>query len=264
MCGCRNLCGEFLMVCLWWSASLSAHRWDLTVLDLLVWKSKEGSFTSLIGSLALHWTAFTYVWDSYLAKYNFVLSVQFHVSFWPAQKCSFMIFTFRCNWTSVPFFSCLPLLMDVFVIYRSESESSRSVRYVLPKYPYTLPLSCLYICYSPAFFPSALLSVTSHPAKPHQLSLHPSGLLLLCTLTRQFHPVQIRLLFSSRKQWDLTVLPAVSPLWFSSLLDRFFLQGCQPWSSILFWGHNTLALHNHGYISPPLSLYDLDYERQAW
>lgn len=99
--GCRDLCAGFLMVCLWWLAFLSAGRWDLTVLDLLVWKSKEGSFTSLIGSLALHWTSFSYVWDSSLATRNFMLSVQFHVSFWPAQKCRIMMFTLGCTTVSI-------------------------------------------------------------------------------------------------------------------------------------------------------------------
>lgn len=82
------------MLHFWWTVSLSAIHWALTVLDLLTWKSKEGSFTSLIGSLALQWTAFSYVQDSYVVKCNFVLSVQFHVSFWSAQSCSSMISTF--------------------------------------------------------------------------------------------------------------------------------------------------------------------------
>lgn len=94
----NDVCVGTCVLNFWWSALLSADRWDLTVLDLLVWKSKEGSFTRLIGSLALQWTAFSYVWDSHVAKCNFVLQMQFHVSFWPAQKCSSMIFSFRCHW----------------------------------------------------------------------------------------------------------------------------------------------------------------------
>lgn len=84
------------MVCLWWLPFLYAGRYNLTVLDLLVWKSKEGSFTSLIGSLTLHRTVFTYVWDRYLAQCNFMLSVQFHLSFWLAQMCIIMMFTLGC------------------------------------------------------------------------------------------------------------------------------------------------------------------------
>lgn len=187
-------CGGFLMVCLWWSAFLSSSRWDLTVLDLLVWKSKEGSFTTLIGSSALQWTASRYVWDSYLAKCHLVL-MQFHASFWPSQKCSIKTFIFmrvpiiredfcrlRNKWRSsiLPLVPSLSRLIDVFVTYRSESENQRGVWYVPP-------LHRDYY-YSAMILSFALFSAASHLTNTLQIPLHPSGLLLLCTVIRQHHP----------------------------------------------------------------------------
>ncbi len=97
--------------------------------------------------------------------------------------------------------------------------------------------------------------------KRHELSVIAS---LPCTLTCQFHPIKIRRPCFLREERNLTVLPALSSFWFSSLLDKSFLQGCQIGSHVLFYSHNTLNLLSHGYISPLYTLYDLNYERQAW
>lgn len=95
------------------------------------------------------------------------------------------------------------------------------------------------------FFLHTILScMSSNKTSSPRLCLNPSGHLLLSTLTCHYHHTHTTLLFSSRNQWDVILLPAVSLPWFSSFLfPRLPSRQC-----VSLYSHSTMKSHTRGYI----------------